>query len=258
MEIIKSNLQFSSMENRTKTNLLVLHHAAAKKCSVEDIHRWHKQKGWAGMGYHFLVRKDGTIYEGRPIQSVGAHAYGYNNRAIGICFEGNFEVEKMPDVQKEAGKELVSYILKRYPTITSVKGHRDLMATACPGKNFPFDEIKKGKSTTVSKKEKVAYTQEQFIRDVQKATGSAVDGIAGSETIGNTITVSRYKNSKHAVVKPVQKRLNALGYNCGTVDGIAGVKFDAAVKKYQKANGCVVDGEITAGNKTWKKLLGMA
>jgi peptidoglycan hydrolase-like protein with peptidoglycan-binding domain len=132
------------------------------------------------------------------------------------------------------------------------------MATACPGKNFPFDEIKKVK--TAPKKEKVekdTYTQEQFIRDVQSATGSAVDGIAGRETIGNTITVSKVFNRKHKVVKAIQKRLNALGYNCGEVDGIAGVKFDSAVKAYQKDNGCVVDGIITAQNKTWKKLLGM-
>jgi peptidoglycan hydrolase-like protein with peptidoglycan-binding domain len=101
------------------------------------------------------------------------------------------------------------------------------------------------------------YSKTQFIKDVQSATGSVVDGIAGKETIGNTITVSKVFNRKHKVVKAIQKRLNALGYNCGTVDGIAGVKFDAAVKAYQKANGCVVDGIISAQNKTWKKLLGM-
>ena len=60
------------------------------------------------------------------------------------------------------------------------------------------------------------------------------------------------------MVKAVQKYLNALGYNCGTVDGIAGAMFDAAIKKYQKDNGCVSDGEITAKNTTWKKLLGLA
>ncbi len=102
------------------------------------------------------------------------------------------------------------------------------------------------------------YSKTQFIKDVQKATGSKVDGIAGPETLRNTVTVSRYKNNRHAVVKAIQKRLNALGYNCGTADGIAGVKFEAAVKKYQKAKGCYVDGEVTARNKTWKYLLGMA
>lgn len=112
-------------------------------------------------------------------------------------------------------------------------------------------------ATTTTTTAAKTYSKTQFIKDVQKATGSKVDGIAGPETLRNTVTVSRYKNSRHAVVKAIQKRLNALGYNCGTADGIAGVKFDAAVKKLQKANGCYVDGEVTARNKTWKKLLGL-
>lgn len=102
------------------------------------------------------------------------------------------------------------------------------------------------------------YNLKQFIKDVQSATGAKVDGIAGTETISKTVTVSARINNKHAVVKAIQKRLNSLGFDCGTVDGVAGVKFTAAVIKYQQANNCVVDGEVTAKNKTWKKLLGMA
>lgn len=103
-----------------------------------------------------------------------------------------------------------------------------------------------------------AYGIETFIRDVQKACGAVVDGIAGPETISKTVTVSAKKNSKHAVVKAIQKRLRALGYSeVGTVDGIAGPKFTSAVAHFQQDNGCVVDGEITAGAKTWQKLLKM-
>lgn len=103
-----------------------------------------------------------------------------------------------------------------------------------------------------------AYTQEQFIRDVQKACGASVDGIAGKETLAKTVTLSAGKNRRHAAVKPVQKWLKELGYpEVGEADGIAGVKFTAAVCAFQKANKCWVDGEITARNKTWKKLLGM-
>ena len=102
------------------------------------------------------------------------------------------------------------------------------------------------------------YSLEQFIRDVQAATGSKVDGIAGSETIGNTVTVSAGVNRTHPVVEIIQKRLAALGYTeVGEADGIAGEKFTAAVKAFQKDNGCTADGEITARNKTWRKLLGM-
>lgn len=101
------------------------------------------------------------------------------------------------------------------------------------------------------------YTRKNFIKDVQKAIGAKVDGVAGSETLSKTVTVSATKNRMHAVVRPIQKYLNALGYDCGTVDGIAGDKFKKAVVKYQKAKGCVADGEITAKQNTWKKLLGM-
>lgn len=101
------------------------------------------------------------------------------------------------------------------------------------------------------------YTRTQFIKDVQKAIGVTVDGIVGNKTLGALITVSKSKNRKHAVVKPLQKYLNALGYNCGAVDGIAGSKFDSAAKAWAKANGCVADGEFTKGGKSWKRILGV-
>ena len=101
------------------------------------------------------------------------------------------------------------------------------------------------------------YTKTQFIKDVQSAIGAKVDGIAGKETLSKTVTVSKTKNNRHAVVKPIQKYLNTLGFSCGIEDGIAGTKFDAAVKAYQKANGCVTDGELTKGGKTWKCILGI-
>lgn len=102
------------------------------------------------------------------------------------------------------------------------------------------------------------YSLKQFIEDVQKACGAEVDGIAGPETLSKTVTLSASKNRKHAAVKPVQKRLYALGYEIvGEADGIAGHKFEAAVIAFQEDNKCWVDGEITARNATWKHLLGM-
>ena len=99
--------------------------------------------------------------------------------------------------------------------------------------------------------------KKKFIRAVQKACGAKVDGIAGPETLSKTVTLSAKKNRRHVAVKAVQVYLNKLGYVCGTPDGIAGPLFTNAVKSYQKLHGCVVDGEITARCKTWKKLLGL-
>ena len=103
------------------------------------------------------------------------------------------------------------------------------------------------------------YSKAAFVRDIQKAFGATVDGIAGPETLNSTITLSAILNRKHEAIRAVQRRLAALGYtSVGKVDGIAGIKFTKAVKEFQKNNGCEVDGEITARGKTWKKLLGLA
>lgn len=123
---------------------------------------------------------------------------------------------------------------------------------------YDADSIIVDEPTPVEPVPTAEYTLTQFIKDVQKATGASVDGIAGPETLSKTVTLSAAKNRKHAAVKPVQKRLYALGYTeVGEADGIAGSKFTQAVKHFQKDNGCTADGEITAKNKTWRKLLGM-
>lgn len=102
-----------------------------------------------------------------------------------------------------------------------------------------------------------AYTKTQFIKDVQAAVGAKTDGIAGTETLSKTVTLSAVKNSRHKAVKPVQQYLNALGYSCGPADGIFGAKTKRAVINYQKAKKCIADGEITKSAKTWKTLLGI-
>ena len=104
------------------------------------------------------------------------------------------------------------------------------------------------------------YTLGQFITDVQKACGASVDGIAGPETLGKTVTISKTKNTRHKVVQAVQKRLAALGYTqVGEADGIAGTLFHQALTAYQTKNGLLpADGEATKNGPTWRKLLGMA
>lgn len=147
MNIIDVGLSFTSaLEKRIVTDEIVLHHAAGTG-SVKDIHNWHiNGNGWAGIGYHFYVRKNGEVYVGRPVDTVGAHAYGENSHTIGICFEGNFENETMSDAQKNAGAELVAKLRKDFPTVKRVSAHRDHNSTACPGKNFPFEYIAAGKA----------------------------------------------------------------------------------------------------------------
>lgn len=140
MIVQDAQLKFTAQPlHRTKTDELILHHAAAEG-SVESIHNYHlHNNNWLGIGYHYYVRKDGSIWKGRPEDSVGAHTLGHNYQSIGVCFEGNFERDTMSAAQLLAGKKLISDIVRRYPGI-KVSGHRDNDTTACPGKNFP-DEL---------------------------------------------------------------------------------------------------------------------
>ena len=143
MEIIETNLQFNSNNSpMKKVEGIALHHSGVSVLqSVEVIHNYHKSKGWAGIGYHYYVRKDGSVYRGRPENMAGAHCPGVNSTSIGICAEGNFSEETMSNVQKQAIIELVKDIKSRYD-VKWVKGHREIISTDCPGDNFPLEEIK--------------------------------------------------------------------------------------------------------------------
>ena len=118
---------------------------------------------------------------------------------------------------------------------------------------------------TASSVSPAGYERTQFIMDVQATTGSVVDRKAGRATIGNTVTVSRTKNKHHAVVTPLERRLKALGYYSGAIEAdqgktpCFGAGMEAAVNAYQKnvLGYKNPDGEITAGKKMWKSLLGM-
>ena len=138
MEILKPEYVWAYRPGlRTETDYVVLHHAAADG-APEDVHRYHRDvRGWAGIAYHYYVRKDGRVYQGREENWNGGHTEGYNSRSIGVCFEGNFELEQMTQAQILAGRSLLALLHARYPQALMVR-HGDLGGTACPGKNFPF------------------------------------------------------------------------------------------------------------------------
>ena len=120
---------------------LVYHHTDSNNVSAKDIHKTHIEKGWGGIGYHFYIRKDGTIYRGRPEEVIGAHVYGKNRDTLGICLEGNFEKEEPSNEQIDSLVKLSADMIMKY-NIEDLMGHRDLYNTLCPGKEFDLDEIK--------------------------------------------------------------------------------------------------------------------
>ena len=247
MKIIEVKFDVAgSLAKRSTIDTIILHHAEASSCSVKDINWWHIQRGYSCIGYHYLVRKDGSIYKGRPDNVIGAHAKGSNSTSIGICFEGMYDKQIMPQAQLEAGKELVAYLKKKY-NITKVKKHSDVCATSCPGKLFPFDEIadQKGENPILS-------FQRSAIADGVKLEKYGADGLYGNETkeamkkcIVKKRLISKYKNCTRLV-----QRLLGIKQ-----DGICGKNTEAAIKKFQQENSLVIDGCV--GLKTWEKLLGI-
>ena len=143
MNIIEvSWLWKSNLSNRSSTKYIALHHAEASKATVDQIDDWHKARGWSGIGYHFYVRKDGYIYRGRPINKIGSHVLGMNDCSVGICAEGSYMKEDMPNKQKKAICELIAYIKDNYYPNAEIVGHKEIGSSDCPGSNYPLWDIK--------------------------------------------------------------------------------------------------------------------
>lgn len=119
---------------------IIVHCAATPEghdFSVADIDRWHRQRGFDRIGYHWVVRLDGTVCPGRPEEAIGAHCLGHNTGSIGICYIGGCAADgKTPKdtrtpAQEEALVSLIRELLQRYPGAT-VHGHNEFAAKACP------------------------------------------------------------------------------------------------------------------------------
>lgn len=137
----ETNLRFGPLSNRSETSLIVIHHVGEidRDVSAAEIHQWHQEQGWSGIGYHFVIRKDGIIERGRPRSTIGAHAEGFNNRSIGINIVGDFEQAQPTDAQIESTAQLIAELADIYgltPDVQTVVGHGDLMPTTCPGRNL--------------------------------------------------------------------------------------------------------------------------
>jgi len=142
MNIIDVGLKFNgSLTYANNPQEIVLHHAEASNCTVQDIHSWHLANGWLGIGYHFFIDKQGNIYRGRPENAVGSHCPKHNSISLGVCFEGDFMTENMTQEQIGAYKELIKYSRAKYGYIP-IYGHKELYSTECPGNNFPLEAFK--------------------------------------------------------------------------------------------------------------------
>lgn len=111
--------------------------------TVSDIDQWHRSRGFAQIGYHYVVYLDGTIHQGRPVAIAGAHCKGHNANSIGVCYIGGCTADnkhpkdtRTPE-QKLALFELLKHLKQQYPSVI-IRGHRDYAPKACPS----FDATK--------------------------------------------------------------------------------------------------------------------
>ena len=144
LQIGNVTLDFDEMSLRTYTGAIIVHHFGLLRgdtdASVEEIHDLHKNKNhWSGIGYHFVIHKDGFIETGRPLECIGAHAQVNNEFTVGVALAGNYQFGRPPQAQLDSAVKLLGALCHKYKfpaTDTTILGHRDVCKTTCPGINL--------------------------------------------------------------------------------------------------------------------------
>lgn len=121
-------------------NQIIIHCSATpagKNIGATTIRAWHLERGFSDIGYHYVIRLDGTIEHGRPVGQIGAHCQNHNRNSIGICYvgglsyDGKYPKDTRTPAQREALCKLVHQLLSQYPNAT-VHGHNEFANKACP------------------------------------------------------------------------------------------------------------------------------
>lgn len=129
----------SGLTAKRSIDEIIVHCTATKagqSFDVEDVRRWHLQRNFRDIGYHFLVLLDGTVQQGRTIAEVGAHCTGHNTRSIGVCYVGGLAASGSPadtrtPQQRKALRNLLTDLKRRFPKAV-IHGHCDFVNKACP------------------------------------------------------------------------------------------------------------------------------
>lgn len=147
---------------------IVIHTAAfdGSNCDAARIDRWHRDRGWQGIGYHYVIindrhqhKADGTLETGREQSQQGSHTRGLNRRSIGICCVGHGDRDAFTEAQKATLYVLISDLMDRYPAITLARiiGHREVntlvangllssqyrVNKSCPGRMVDMDQLRR-------------------------------------------------------------------------------------------------------------------
>lgn len=212
MNIQDANLNFKGMDVRNVGDITTLfYHHSDGHGSVQEVHSEHLARGWSGIGYNIYIRQDGSIWKGRPTKYVPAGVLAHNSNSVHICCEGSLMTEHLTAAQLNSLKESIDYLKSIIPNLKTCLGHGEVMATDCPGANFPLTEMK-------------AY----FNRNVQNVV--------------LTSQPAQPKVQSNETIRQIQSNLNLLHISDLNVDGLQGPLTTAAIKKFQTIMGLASDG----------------
>ncbi|MCF2871188.1 N-acetylmuramoyl-L-alanine amidase [Octadecabacter sp. G9-8] len=196
--------------------------------NVATMDRWHRERGWSGVGYHLFIRKDGTLEAGRDLERAPAAQSGHNRGSIAICLHG-LKLEKFTTAQFDTLKSLSVQINNAYSGAVTFHGHREVAAKACPVFEYKdvlaLNEFGQLGLTGANTKPLIAAT---------------------SSTDSNNMPVLR-RGDRGSAVAQLQRLLMIKD------DGIFGPKSDAEVRDFQTTQGLVRDGVV--GKNTWAALI---
>lgn len=180
-------------------NLIIIHCAATPPemdIGAHEIDQWHKERGWSGIGYHYVLRRGGQIEKGRTESQVGIHASGYNKNSIGVCLVGGSKrvrdksgkvvlapQNNFTDLQWQTLEKIIIDLLKKYPNATVI-GHRDVAIKDCPTFSVR-DWLENNKIYDKAGLKPKSFTQfkSKPVINSRSAVGATVAGTAGTAAV---------------------------------------------------------------------------
>jgi N-acetyl-anhydromuramyl-L-alanine amidase AmpD len=165
---------------------IILHHTAAEEKSAEQIKQYHLSLGWRDIGYNYVIEKSGRVVKGRSLEVEGAHtaAAGMNHKSIGIAVIGDLEQHPPNGAQTKALIALLKELTETYHIPPSnVLGHNEVEGahTLCPGKFFPWDEIRRSQGEKLYRVQVGAFKdKENALKLLEKLKNDGYEGFIRS------------------------------------------------------------------------------
>lgn len=125
-----------------KIDMVVVHHSATTSGTAKSFARYHvNSRGWPGIGYHYVIDKDGTINQTNELENISYHVSGQNTNSIGICLVGDYDKQKPPAIQMDQCARLIVSLQNQLDQELKIRGHSAFSKKTCPGLNFNMEDI---------------------------------------------------------------------------------------------------------------------